>query len=123
MPEVFGIEGGGASGKDDPRAKKPGDKPASRGEPDMLYGSMDPRAGEGPQGRYVQYDNSSGAIMVNLPPEMSKWKHELEEDLMDEFYGEPAGAADANRTLDAWVKSWIERKEKEETDARPPLDA
>lgn len=80
----------------------------------MLWGSQDPRAGEGPSGRYVQYDNESGAVMLNLPSGVSKYRHELEEDLMDEFYGEAAGGADAHRSIDLWVKDWIDKKAKED---------
>src|SRR5262249_26731550 len=77
MPDVFGVEGQG-QGKKPPAGKKGEKKSASRGEPEMLGGSMDPRAGEGPQGRYVQYDNESGAMLVNLPPRFAKLKAELE---------------------------------------------
>ena len=48
MPDVFGSEGGGGPPKKKPDPKK---KPAGRGEPDMLYGSQDPRAGESRPGR------------------------------------------------------------------------
>jgi hypothetical protein len=114
MPDVFGVEGG--AGAPDPRAKKPAGKkkPASRGEPDMLYGTNDPKAGEGPQGRYVQYDNESGAMMLNLPPGFAKYKHDLEEELMEEFYGEAAGGVDAHRSIDTWIKDWIDKKAKED---------
>ena len=122
MPDVFGVEGAGQAKQPDKKPDKK-KKPVSRGEPDMLYGSMDPRAGEGPQGRYVQYDNESGAMMVNLPPRFSKYKGELEEDLMEEFYGDTAGAADTGRSIDAWVKDWIEKKEKEDPDLAQPNDS
>jgi hypothetical protein len=117
MPDVFGIEGVGGPGA----PRKPGPrKPASRGEPDLLYGSMKPQAGEGPAGRYVQYDNESGAIMLNLPARFSKLKHELEEELMEEFYGEPGGAAESSRSIDSWVKAWIEKKEREHPELVQP---
>jgi hypothetical protein len=119
MPDVFGIEGGGQAKKPDPKKKKP----ASRGEPDMLYGSMKPEAGEGQEYRYSQYDNESGAIMINLPDKFAKYKRDLEEDLMEEFYGAPAGGAESGRSIDQWIKEWIEKKEKEDPDlARPPVD-
>ncbi|MBI3722872.1 hypothetical protein HY251_02790 [bacterium] len=121
MPDVFGTESGppGAK-KPDPGKKK---KPPSRGEPDMLYGSMEPAAGEGPRGRYFQYDNESGSMMIDLPARFAKYKGELEEDLMDEFQGEPAGAAESGKTIDAWIKAWIEKKEKEDPDlAKPDIE-
>ena len=60
------------------------------------------------------YDNDSGAVMLNLPPGFSKYKADLEEELMEEFYGEAAGGVGAHQTIDAWVKDWIERKAKED---------
>jgi hypothetical protein len=105
MPDVFG------GSTPEPDKKK---KPASRGEPDMLYGSMDPRAGEGPRGRYVQYDNESGEIMVNLPAKFGRFKRELEEDLMEEFYGEPTGAAEGGKSIDTWIQAWIDKKVEED---------
>ena len=114
MPDVFGIEGG--PGAPDPRKKKQGDakKKPSRGEPDMLWGTQDPKAGEHPAGRYVQYDNESGAVMLNLPPGFAKYKADLEEELMEEFYGDAAGGADVHRSIDTWVKDWIDKKAKED---------
>jgi hypothetical protein len=119
VPEVFGIEGGagGPAKKPDPSKAK---KPASRGEPDVLYGSMKPDAGETKAGRYVQYDNETGAIMVNLPPRFAQYKRELEEDLMEEFYGEPSGAAEGTNSLDRWIAQWIEKKEKEDPSLTRP---
>ncbi len=120
MPDIFGIEGAGAGKKPDP---KKGKKPAGRGEPDILYGSMDPKAGETQQLRYTQYDNDTGAIMVNLPDKFAKYKADLEEDLMDEFYGDPAGSADGAKSLDTWIKDWIDKKEREDPDInRAPVD-
>ena len=120
MPDVFGVEGAGAAKPDPTRKPK---KPAGRGEPDVLHGSMNPRAGEGPKQRYTQYDNESGAIMVNLPDRFAKYKRELEEDLMDEFYADPAGGASNAKSIDDWVKDWIERKERDDPDAAgPPRD-
>jgi hypothetical protein len=116
MPDVFGIEGGPGAG--DPRAKKPDPdkkkKPPSRGEPDMLYGTQDMKAGEGPKGQYVQYDNESGAVMLNLPPGFAKYKADLEEELMEEFYGDAAGGEGVHRSIDNWVKDWINKKAKED---------
>lgn len=118
MPDVFGVEGGGGPPrkKPDPKAKKP----ASRGEPEMLYGSMKPNAGEAKAGRYVRYDNETGEISVSLPPRFAKYRRELEEDMLEEFMGEPSGSADGQRSLDAWVKAWIERKTKEDPDLAVP---
>lgn len=118
MPDVFGSEGQGQG-----PAKKPDDKkkkPGSRGEPDMLYGSMDPRAGEAKAGRYVVYDNETGEIHVNLPQQFSKYKRELEEDLLEEFMGEPSASVEGQRSLDAWIKAWMERKTKEDPDLAQP---
>lgn len=126
MPDVFGTEGAGAdpAGKKKKKKKVPpiGGKAETRGDPDILYGSMDPRAGETKPGRYVQYDNETGSIMLNLPPRFSKLKNELEEELMEEFYGEPSGAAEGTTSLEAWVKAWIEKKEKEDPDLAVPDD-
>ena len=89
----------------------------------MLYGSQDPRAGEMKAGRYVTYDNESGEILLNLPPRFSKYKRELEEELMEEFMGEPSGSVEGGRSLDAWVRQWIEKKTKEDPDlAKPDAD-
>ncbi len=99
MGEVFGIEGGGNQGGAKEGAKKP------QGPP-----------GEGPRGRYMQYDNEMGAMMLNLPPRFAKYKAELEEDLMDEFYGAAAGGKEQHRTIDEWIAEWIRRKEEEDPD-------
>ena len=128
MPDVFGVEGGGPQKKPDPKkAKKPasdqGDQRehrGARGEPDMLYGSMNPAASEAKAGRYVVYDNETGEIAVSLPPRFAKYKRELEEELLEEFLGEPSGSADGQRSLDAWVKAWIEKKTKEDPDLAVP---
>lgn len=119
MPDVFGSEG--PSGAPD-KKKKPAARPASRGEPDMLYGSMDPKAGEARAGRYVVYDNETGEIAVSLPPRFAKYKGELEEELLEEFLGEPSASVEGQRSLDAWVKQWIEKKTKEDPDLAKPDD-
>ncbi len=117
MPDVFGVEGaGGAPGKK-PEGKK---KPASRGEPDMLHGSMKPGAGEAKVGRYAVYDNETGEISIQLPPRFAKYKRELEEDLLEEFMGEPTGGAEGQLSLDGWIKAWIDRKTKEDPDLAKP---
>ncbi len=100
MSEVFGIEGGGNQGA------------AREGAPKPKPGPI----GEGPQGRYMQYDNEMGAMMLNLPPRFAKYKGELEEDLMDEFYGESAGGKEQHRSIDEWIAEWIRRKEEEDPD-------
>jgi hypothetical protein len=119
MPDVFGSEGAGGGPA---KKKKPAAKPATRGEPDMLYGSQDPRAGEARAGRYVVYDNESGEIHVQLPPRFAKYRRELEEELMEEFMGEPSGSADGQRSLDEWVKAWIEKKTKDDPGLAVPDD-
>jgi len=119
MPDVFGSEGPG------PAKKKKDQKtpPAPRGEPDMLYGSQDPRAGEARAGRYAVYDNETGEIHVQLPPRFAKLRRELEEELLEEFLGEPTGSAQGQQSLDSWIKAWIEKKTKEDPDlARPDAD-
>jgi hypothetical protein len=122
MSDVFGVDGPGKKKPDPKKAPKKWERPTGR-EPDVLYGSMDPKAGETQQLRYTQYDNDSGAIMVNLPDKFAKYKADLEEDLMDEFLGAPTGSADGAKNLDAWVKDWIERKEREDPDInRAPID-
>jgi len=117
MPDVFGVEGGGRPGEKKPDGKK---KPGSRGEPDMLYGSMKPAAGETKAGRWAMYDNETGEIHLNLPPRFAKYKRELEEDLLEAFMGEPTGSVDGQRSLDAWLKEWIEKKTKEDPDLAKP---
>jgi hypothetical protein len=119
MPDVFGSQGGGLPAPKKPDPKK---KPASRGEPDMLYGSMNPAASEAKAGRYVTYDNDTGEILLNIPPRFAKYKHELEEELMEEFMGEPSASADGQRSLDAWVRSWIDKKSKEDPSLAVPDD-
>jgi hypothetical protein len=119
MPDVFGVEGqGGAPKKKDPAKKKT----ASRGEPDVLHGSMKPGAGEVRAGRYVLYDNDSGEIQVQLPPRFAKYRRELEEDMLEEFMGEPSASADGQRSLEAWIKAWIEKKTEEDPDLAKPDD-
>ena len=58
MSDVFGIEGGPQGTDGNQGAAKPG---AEQGEKTPAY-----RAGEGPQGRYMQYDNEMGAMLLNL---------------------------------------------------------
>ena|SRR5579871_6155164 len=118
MPDVFGVEG--PQRNEDPKGKDKAKKPPSRGEPDMLWGSQDPKAGETQKGRYFQYDNESGAMIVDLPERFSKYKRELEEELLDEFLGEPGGAAESGRSIDAWIKAWIEKKEQEDPELGRP---
>lgn len=98
MSDVFGIEGGGNQGA----AANKGEKPAK------------PPTGEGPKGRHMQYDNEMGAMMVDLPARLAKYKAELEEDLMDEFYGSSAGGKDQQQTIDEWISEWIKKKEQED---------
>ena len=100
MTDVFGIDGGGGN----QGGAKPGATPRK-----------DDR-GEGPKGRYMQYDNEMGAMMLNLPPRFSKYKDELQEDLMDEFYGSSAGGKEMQRTIDEWIADWIRKKEEEDPD-------
>ena len=116
MSEIFGIEGGpqgpGAN-QNQGAAKK---KPQGEGEEQ----TPDYRAGEGPQGRYMQYDNHMGAMMLNLPPRFAKYKGELQEDLMDEFYGAAAGGKEQHKSIDEWIADWIRRKEEEDPDLIQP---
>jgi len=120
MPDVFGSEGPvGGPGKKGPEKKK---KPASRGEPDVLYGSMKPGASEVQAGRYVLYDNDTGEIEVRLPQRFAKYRRELEEDMLEAFMGEPAGSADGQKALEQWIKDWIATKEKEDPDLVQPDD-
>jgi len=108
MSDVFGIEGGGNQGAAKPgNARQPGEK-----EP----------TGEGPAGRYMQYDNEMGAMMLNLPPRFAKYKHELEEDLMDEFYGAEAGGNEMHKSINQWIAEWIRKKEDEDPDLIQPDD-
>lgn len=114
MSEIFGIEGGpqgGGQGNQGAARPKPEGERAKR--PDYM-------AGEGPAGRYMQYDNEMGAMMLNLPPRFAKYKADLEQDLMDEFYGEAAGGKDQQRTIDEWIGDWIRRKEEEDPDLLKP---
>ena len=101
MSEVFGIDGGGGGNQGGAAegAKK------EQGPP-----------GEGPQGRYMQYDNEMGAMILNLPPRFAKYKDELQEDLMDEFYGAAAGGKEQHQAIDEWISEWIKRKEDEDPD-------
>jgi len=99
MADVFGIEGGG---------QQPAPKPRPKGE------EPKPSTGEGPKGPYMQYDNESGAMMIDLPPRFAKYKRELQEDLMDEFYGAAAGAKQDHQSINEWIAEWMRRKERED---------
>ena len=104
MPEDFGIEGGGT----EPAPKRPdSEQPPQPPKPGQW-------PGEGPQGRYMQYDNATGAMMLNIPARFAKYKHELQEDLMDTFYGAAAGGKDTHQTIEEWIAEWMRRKEKED---------
>jgi len=107
MSEVFGIEGGGNQGGAKEGVNLPKEKYPK---------------GEGPPGRYMQYDNEIGAMMLNLPPRFAKYKADLEQDLMDEFYGAAAGGKEQHRTIDEWIGDWIRRKEEEDPDLLAPQD-
>ncbi len=114
MTEMFGIEGG-PQGGDAPRnqgaaAKK---KKAENATPDYM-------SGEGPQGRYMQYDNEMGAMMLNLPPRFAKYKADLQEDIMDAFYGAAAGGKDQHQNINQWISDWIRKKEDEDPDLIQP---
>ncbi len=79
-----------------------------------------PSTGEGPQGLYMQYDNEMGAMMLDLPPRFSKYKADLEEDLMDEFYGAPAGGKESHQAINEWIGDWIRKKEAEDPNLVQP---
>ena len=81
--------------------------------------------GEGPQGVYMQYDNEMGAMMLDLPARFAKYKGELEEDLMDAFYGDAAGGKTTHQSINEWIAEWIRKKEAEDPDLasrRPDLE-
>lgn len=100
MPDVFGVEGGGITPKG---YKMPKWKDLQR---------RDLSAGEGKKHRWFQYDNESGAIMVNLPPRFAPYKRELEEEILDFFYGaSPVG--DTAESINDFIKRWCERMEDE----------
>jgi hypothetical protein len=99
MSEIFGPEG---QGKNQGAAKKKQDGPKK------------PSTGEGEKGRYMQYDNEMGAMMIDIPPRFAKYKAELEEDLMDAFYGDSAGAKQTHQTINEWVADWMKKKEQED---------
>ena len=102
MSEIFGIEGGGEQAGDANQGgttpKKPVDGETKK--PDYM-------AGEGPQGRYMQYDNEMGAMMLNLPPRFAKYKADLEEDIMDAFYGSAAGGKEQHQTINQWISTYV----------------
>jgi hypothetical protein len=103
MPDVFGVEGGGQAPPPEKKSQEPKGPPKPGQYP-----------GEGPQGLYMQYDNYSGAMMLNLPARFAKYKRELQEDLMDEFYGSAAGGKDQQQTIDQWIAEWMRKKEQED---------
>ena len=109
MPDVFGIDGGGGN----QGGAKKGANEGKDAKPDYM-------AGEGPKGRYMQYDNEMGVMELNLPPRFAKYKHELQEDLMDAFYGAPAGAKDQHQSINEWIAEWIRKKEDEDPDLIQP---
>ncbi len=113
MSEIFGIEGGGQNPDANQGAAKK--KPQTEGEQVPDY-----RAGEGPQGRYMQYDNEMGAMMLNLPPRFAKYKNDLQEDLMDAFYGAAAGGKEQHQSINEWIGEWIRKKEDEDPDLIQP---
>ncbi|MGE0712497.1 MAG: hypothetical protein AB7N76_01460 [Planctomycetota bacterium] len=80
--------------------------------------ATDPIVREGKPGRYMQYDNEAGAMILNLPEKFRKYKAELQEDLMDAFYGESGGGKDQHQTIDEWIAEWIARKEAEDPELR-----
>lgn len=106
MSEIFGPDGGPR--REGAAKKKPAAPPKK------------PPTGEGEQGRYLQYDNEMGAMMVDLPPRFAKYKGELEEDLMDAFYGAEAGANQMHKTIDEWLAEWMKKKEQEDPTLREP---
>lgn len=110
MPDVFGIEGGGTA--PGPNANQGAAAPGAR--------PADPHAarGESAPGRYLQYDNEAGAMILNLPAHLAEFRAELQEDLMDLFYGEAAGGKDMHDSIDAWIAEWIERKSAEAREIR-----
>lgn len=99
MGDVFDPEGGKNQGA---ASKRPGE------------GLKKPPTGEGEKGRYMQYDNEMGAMMIDIPPRFAKYKAELEEDLMDAFYGDSAGAKQTHQTINEWVADWMKKKEQED---------
>ena len=116
MSEIFGIEGGpqgGQAGDANQGAAGPSAQEGKERRPDYM-------AGEGPEGRYMQYDNEMGAMMLNLPPRFAKYKADLEEDLMDAFYGAAAGGKEQHQTINEWIAEWIRKKEEEDPDLIQP---
>lgn len=105
MSDVFGIEGGGGRSRNQGAAKNP-----KKNEEEGLL------RGEGAEGRYMQYDNEMGAMILNLPSHLAEHKAELTEDLMDAFYGEAAGGKEMHTSIDAWIANWIENKAAEQAE-------
>jgi hypothetical protein len=106
--DVFAAEGGGKNQGAAKKKKQDGPKK----EP----------TGEGEKGRYMQYDNEMGAMMVDIPPRFAKYKGELEEDLMDAFYGDQAGAKQTHQTINEWIADWMKKKEQEDPSLIVPDD-
>ena len=107
MPDVFGIEGGGNPA--DRNQNQGAAKNPRKGEEGLL-------TGEGAEGRYMQYDNEAGAMILNIPPHLAEFKGDLQEDLMDAFYGEAAGGKEMHTSIDAWIANWIEEKTAEQAE-------
>jgi hypothetical protein len=114
MSEIFGIEGGPQGGQGNQGAADPSAKPSGEPKPPAYA------AGEGPAGRYMQYDNEMGAMMLNLPPRFAKYKGDLQEDLMDAFYGAAAGGKTKHQEINEWIAEWIRKKEEEDPDLIQP---
>lgn len=113
MSEVFGPDAARRAGQ--PAEPRPTPPPPADGR----------APGEGPAGVYMQYDNEMGAMMLDLPPRFAKYKGELEEDLMDAFYGDAAGGKATHQSINQWIAEWIKQKEAEDPDLqarRPDLD-
>jgi hypothetical protein len=104
MSEIFGIEGGGAAkGQNQGAAKKKKED-----------GPKKPSTGEGEKGKFMQYDNEMGAMMLDIPARYHKYRGELEEDLMDAFYGAEAGGKQMHQTINEWLADWLKRKADED---------
>jgi hypothetical protein len=112
MSDVFDPEGGG--GKGAPKNQGAAKGPKKEGQA--------PSTGEGERGRYMQYDNEMGAMMVDIPARFAKYKAELEEDLMDAFYGDQAGAKQTHQTINEWIADWMKKKEDEDPSLIVPDD-
>ncbi len=105
MSEIFGPDGGAGRG---PAGANQGAAAPGAKKPEK------PSTGEGERGRYMQYDNEMGAMMLDIPARFHKYKGELEEDLMDAFYGAEAGAKQVHQSINEWVAAWLKKKEDED---------